>query len=372
MPVRVDELRIYEYEIPLRGEFRISFSSTSVSRGLVVELVSGGDSGWGEANPAARILGTTLGTSLEALKHLGGLLVGRELEPLEAHRVLGGSLLGNGDAKAALEMAFLDLWCREKGLPVYRCLGGGRSEFTTDMTIGIKSVEETIRDAEYYVERGFRELKIKVGENPERDVEKIRALRSALGYDIVVRVDANQGWSPKGALRAVRGMERLEVQLVEQPLPHWMLEEHAWLRSQVELPIALDESVHTARDALRAVKLGAADVINIKITKAGGILEGLAITHVSEAAGVENMIGCMVETRLGITAAAHLVGLSNNIKYIDLDSDLSLKWDPFTGGALHLGGGRRRIVDAPGLGVEVDTARLRLLTTVKQRSEAAL
>ncbi len=372
--MRVEKVRIYRYDIPLRGEFRISFSSTVTSSGLMVELVGeNGESGWGEANPAARILGTTLGTSREALRHLAGLILGRELEPLELHRVLQTSLLGNGDAKAAIEMAFLDLWCKERGQPVYRCLGGARGEFVTDMTIGIKSILETLEDARYYVERGFRELKIKVGEDPDRDVEKIRALREALGYGVVIRVDANQGWGPKQALRAARRLERYEVQLIEQPLPHWMLREHAELRRQTEIPIALDESVHTARDALEAVSLGAADVINIKITKAGGILEGFSITRISEAAGVANMIGCMVETRLGITAAAHLVGLSENIRYIDLDSDLSLQWDPVSGGVDHLGGGRRRLPREPGLGVRVDVERLKLLETVEEGGgEAAL
>ena len=358
---------MYLFETPLRREFRIALGSATRMSSIVVRLVSdGGAVGWGEGAWAAKIIGSTLRTSLEAADFLARRIVGRDLEPGDVRGILEGSLLGAGDAKAALETAFMDAWARELGRPLYRLLGGSRAEYRTDMTIGIKDVGETLREAEEYVEQGFKTLKIKVGLDPRRDVEKIKALRDKLGYDVAIRVDANQGWSPKQALYAARRLERYEVELIEQPLPHWMLRELAWLRRQTEIPIALDESVHTARDAARAIALGAADVINIKLMKAGGIQEALRIAAISEAAGVKNMIGCMEETLIGITAASHIVGASPNIVYIDLDGDLNLQKDPAKGGARHLGGGLRRLPEEPGLGVTVDESMLKHVRTIEQ------
>ena len=357
----VEEVQVYKYTVPLKGEFRISFDTSVRSEGLIVVLKSGGLEGYGDASPTPKIAGTTIGTSLEAIKHLAQLVVGRDLALNDFVEVINRGLLHNSDAKTALEAAFIDLWCKERGLPVYRYFGGSRSEFVTDVTIGIKGVEETVWEATRYVEEGFKHLKIKLGESYAKDVERIKALRAALGYDVRIKVDANQAWSLKEAIRIARALEKYEVELIEQPLPYWMVKEHSILRRATEIPIALDESVHTARDALTAIREDAADIINIKLMKAGGFMESLKIAQISEVSGVKNMIGCMLETRLGITIASHLVGVSKNIEYVDLDSDLFLQWDPTSGGAEHLGGGRRRLSDRPGWGVQVDFSRLELL-----------
>jgi L-alanine-DL-glutamate epimerase-like enolase superfamily enzyme len=368
--VFVERVDLYVFETPLRREFRIALGASTSMSSVVVSLTSGsGVVGWGEGAWAARIIGSTLGTSLEAAEHLARRLVGRDLEPGDVRRIMDRTMIGAGDSKAALETAFMDAWARELGKPLYRPLGGSRSEYRTDITIGIKGIDETIKEALEDVEQGFKTLKIKVGLDPRMDVEKIKALRDALGYDVAIRVDANQGWSPKQALYAARRLERYEVELIEQPLPYWMLRELAELRRATEIPIALDESVHTARDAARAIAIGAADVINIKLMKAGGIQEALRIAAVSEAAGVKNMIGCMEETLIGITASSHIVGAAENIVYIDLDGDLNLQKNPVEGGAAHLGGGLRRIPDEPGLGVEVDESMLRHVKTIKQGEE---
>ncbi len=363
----VKKLNIYKYRIPLKGEFRISFSATSLVEGIIIELeTEEGITGYGESSPASRILGTNNEISLAAIQTLAPMLIGKNLEPEDVRQILNTALNYNQDAKAGLETAFLDAWCKQKKQPLYKCLGGSRKEFITDMTIGIKSFEETIKDAREYVEEGFEYLKIKVGENPDKDVEKIRLLREALGYNIHLKVDANQGWSPKQALKAARKLEKYEIELIEQPMPYWLLEEHAWLRTQTEIPIALDESVHTARDAFKALSMKAADIINIKLMKAGGILESLRIANITEASSNKNMIGCMIETRIGITAAAHIVGVSRNIVHIDLDSDLSLKWDPAEGGAEHIGGGKRVLNNDPGLGVKVNKEKLEFVKSITE------
>lgn len=365
---KIVKFNIYRYKLPLQGEFRISFSSSTVSEGIIVEAIDdSGRKGYGEASPSSRIVGTTVDSSLGIIRKIAQELIASDLTPWEAYKLISASVVHNGDAKAAIEGAVLDLYCQGLNQPVYRCLGGYRNEFTTDITIGIKPIDETLRDVERYLEEGFTQLKVKVGEDPDKDVKKVKAIRDKFGNSFALRVDANQGWTLKQAIKVARELERYEVELIEQPLKYWDLKGIKLLRAQTSIPIALDESVHTAVDAINVVRDEVADVINIKIMKSGGILEGLKIAIISESAGLKNMIGCMLETRVGITMAAHLVGLTDNIVYVDLDSDLSLKVDPAKGGVAHLGGGKRVIPNKPGFGLELDKSLLEFVESIESR-----
>jgi len=364
--VKIVRFNIYKYRLPLKGEFRISFSATSFAEGLIVEAIDeNGKKGYGESSPSSKIVGTTTDSALGIIRKIAGEVLAQDLSPWEAYKLILSSVIHNGDAKAAVEGAILDLYCQGLNQPVYTCLGGYRDSFVTDITIGIKSIDDTLIDVQKYLDEGFSQLKIKVGEGPEKDIMKIKAIREKFGYGFILRVDANQGWSFKQALKVAKELEKYEIELIEQPLRYWDLKGIKALRNQTSIPIALDESVHTATDAINVIRDDVADVINIKIMKAGGLLEGLKISLISESAGIKNMIGCMLETKLGITMAAHLVGIADNIVYIDLDSDLSLKFDPVKGGVEHLGGGKRKIPNKPGFGVEIDKSQLELLETIE-------
>ncbi len=362
----IKKVRIYEYKIPLKSAFKISFETIRYAEGFIVELVTENEIvGVGEASPAPKITGSTTKGTYEAIKCISKAIIGKELKPLSLKNTIDNLLLGNTEAKAAVEIAFLDAYSRELKIPLYKYFGGFNREFKTDITIGIKPIDETVKESLQYVEEGFDILKIKVGEEVDKDVAKIKKVRQAVGYDVKIRVDANQGWSPKQALKAAKMLEKLEVELIEQPMPYWMIKEHAWLRKNTEIPIALDESVHNAKQAFKALTEDACDIVNIKLMKSGGILEALKITSVCEASGVENMIGCMVETRVGITAAAHTLLSTTNIKYIDLDSDLTLKEDIASGGAMYGKGGLRVVTDQPGLGVELNYEKLKLICEIR-------
>ncbi len=357
----VKQIRVYGYSQSLRRDFSISYDTISAARGVIVELITDeGIKGFGEATPSPKITGSTLDSILSAIKMIAERIVGRELSPQDM-QTLYKSIKHNSEAKASVEIALLDAWSKKLKTPLYRLLGGSRKTIITDMTIGLMKIESALREAQAYVDKGFRILKIKLGESPEKDVEKIKKMREALGYDITLRVDANQAWSFKDALKILKKLEKYEVELVEQPLPGHMLREHVMLRKATTIPIALDESVHNLNDAYEAVNAEAADIINIKLMKTGGIIEAIKITHLSEAAAIENMVGCMVETTLGITAAAHFAAASPNVRYIDLDSDLMLLDSPVEGGARHTGGGVRVLPDDPGLGVRVEEDKLKLL-----------
>lgn len=363
--VKVVKFNVYKYSIPLQSEFKISFSSSKFSEGLIVEAIDeNGRKGYGEASPSSKILGTTTNSSLAIIKKIASEIILNDLSLLQAHKLISSMVIHNGDAKAAVEGALIDLYCQEIKRPVYKCLGGHRNTFTTDITIGIKSLDETLKDVDRYLEEGFTKLKIKVGENPSVDINKVRMIREKFGYSFTLRVDANQGWTFKQAIKIASELEKYEVELIEQPLKYWDLKGLKLLRRHTSIPIALDESVHTSIDAINAIKNDSADIINIKIMKAGGIIEGLKIAMISESSGIKNMIGCMLETRLGITMASHLVGLSENIEFVDLDSDLSLTEDPVRGGVEHFGGGKRVIPDSPGFGVELDKTKLEWIETI--------
>ena len=204
-------------------------------------------------------------------------------------------------------------------------MGGYRTEILTDMTLGIKSPKEMAKDAVKAVEKGFKALKVKVGVNPAEDVERVKLIRKAIGDDLKLRLDANQGWTPKQAIKALNKMEKFNIQFAEQPVPAENLKGLVKVRKKTPIPIMADESVHSPEDALGLIKAEAVDLLNIKLMKSGGILKGRKIVDVAEAAGIPCMIGCMGESEIGIAAGAHFAAAFKNLQYADLDSDLLLK-----------------------------------------------
>ena len=254
------------------------------------------------------------------------------------------------------------------GVSVAKLLGGPyRPYVETDVTIGIMEPEEQAKRAVMYVEKGFRILKIKLGEDPDMDLERVRAVRDAVGEGVRIRVDANQGWSVEDAIRVINRIAVFDVELVEQPIRWSDLEGLSRVRRNTPLPIAVDESVKKATDVFKVAKLEAADIVNIKVMKSGGLLGALRVAHASEAVGLVIMIGCMGEGRLGITGAVCLAASSMNIKYYDLDSDVLLAEDYAKGGS-SVENGRRFLPEEKGLGVDVDPSRLVKLGSIKSEA----
>jgi L-alanine-DL-glutamate epimerase-like enolase superfamily enzyme len=191
----------------------------------------------------------------------------------------------------------------------------------------------------------------------------MRAIRGAVGPDIGLRVDANQGWSPANAVVALRGLEPFNVQFCEQPVPYWDWEGLKFVRGKVAVPVMADEAIHSPHDVIDGIRRDAMDMINIKLMKSGGILPGLRIATIADAANIQCMVGCMSETRIALTAAAHLVFSQRNIRYADLDSFLLAESDPVVGG-MQVTKGVVQLPDAPGLGVDLEPAFMKRLTAV--------
>jgi L-alanine-DL-glutamate epimerase-like enolase superfamily enzyme len=226
---------------------------------------------------------------------------------------------GNTAAKAAVDMALHDILAKTAGKPLFMLMGGYRTQVLTSITLTIKSPKEMAEDATRAIEKGFKALKVKVGVNPVQDIKRIELIRKAIGEDIDLRIDANQGWTTKQAIKVLRKMEKFDIQFVEQPVES--IRGLTEVKSKSSIPVMADESVHSPNDALRLIQMEAVDLMNIKLMKSGGMLKGKKIAHIAEAGGIPCMIGCMVESQIGITMATHLAAALKNIQYADLDSD---------------------------------------------------
>lgn len=368
----IKRVEVYTVELPYRRPFTISMGTSVSSTDVVVKLVDEeGRVGWGEASPSRRVTGESEDTIVAAMNVLAPLVINED--PLNVERIeekISKAILGNSAARLALEMAVLDLKGKVLGVRLRDMLGGYSDSVETDFTIGIMPPEEMASDALKHVETGFRVLKLKVGTDVGDDIARVRAVRDAVGSDVRIRIDANQGWTVKQAKKALNEMQRYDVELAEQPVKWYDLEGMVELTKTSPIPIMADESVHSARDALIVAKMRAADYINIKLTKAGGLLEARRIAAVSEAAGIPNMVGCMMEGGVSITAAVHFATAIRNVVTTDLDSDISLKEDFVEGGA-RCENGFRILPEGPGLGnLRVKEEKLKLVAVFKEGREA--
>lgn len=297
--------------------------------------------------------GETVETIIKALDKIAPRLVGMcHLDIQECIDFMDPIIDGNYAAKSAIDMALHDIWGKQENRPLYLLLGGYRKELLTDRSIGIKSPEHMAQDAVRAVNEGFRAIKIKVGTNPSQDIERVRRVREAVGEEIQLRVDANQGWTPEQAIQVLKKIEKFDIQFVEQPVSAGDIEGLKKIRKSVSIPIMADESARSLEDVLRLIQAEAIDMINIKLMKSGGILKAREIALLAEAAKIPCMMGCGIESEIGITAAAHVAAATRNIQFADLDSDLLLQKKLVKKGGAVLEKSWRKLPEKAGLGIE--------------------
>ena len=342
------------YDIPMTIALGVEEGAVEV---LVRITTDDGLCGFGEASPFEPVTGESVRTVIAALEQFRPALIGMEATDLEGvHAVMDRMLAYNSSAKCAIDIALYDIIGKAAGLPLYKLLGGSVPSAESDITLGIDDPKEMAKLAKKYAEQGYRIIKVKTGINPEEDLEAVRLIREAVGPNVHLRIDANQGYDLCTAYRVLEEMKALGVEEAEQPLPWWNVDGMAELRRQLHgIKLMADESVHDLHDAMRVIKAGAADVINIKLMKSGGIYPALKICAAAEAAGIPCMVGCMDDSKIALTAALSLVVARNNIKDADLDSYLFYK-DPEMGmkGGFTRDGAMYTLTDRPGLGIEFD------------------
>ncbi|MFS0782595.1 mandelate racemase/muconate lactonizing enzyme family protein [Bacillus sp. 1P06AnD] len=352
----IEQIEISRLSVPLVKPFKTALRTVLQAESIVVKIqCDNGITGWGEAPPTHVITGDSLPGIAGAIEQvLKPVLLGQNALHFEKiFHLIERSLVGNPSAKAAVDMALYDCLAQSANLPLYQYLGGYRNTLETDFTVSVNSPAEMGKDAESYCLKGFNVLKVKVGKDePLLDVERIKTIRQSVGKDVNIRLDANQGWSVKAAIQTIRKLEDsgLGIELIEQPVHREDIQGLRMVTNAVETPIMADESVFSLQDAFEVLKTRSADLINIKLMKCGGIQNALQINKMAELCGVECMIGSMIETKLGLTAAAHLAASQKNITRFDLDAALMLKSDPLDGG-ISYDGRHISFADRPGMGI---------------------
>ncbi|MDR1833794.1 MAG: dipeptide epimerase [Propionibacteriaceae bacterium] len=352
--MRITRFGVERTHVPLPEPFTVSLGVIDSADLAIVTLeTDDGLVGYGEGSPTPFVTGETGESVLAALKLFEPLLLGADPFAIDAiHRGMDQILVRNGSAKAAVDLALHDLCAKAAGLPLYRYLGGASGSVEVDMTIGLGEPEAMAAAAAGLVAKGYRRIKVKAGADEARDVAAIRLIREA-APEAQLQVDANQGWDVATALRMLAVYADLGVVACEQPLPFWDLDGTAYLRRRSPVPIMVDEGCFTPQDASAIVRRQAADTVNIKLMKCGGIHRARQINTIAESAGVTCMIGCMLESRLAIAAGAHLAAATPNIVLADLDSFLDFDDSPLVASAFAFDPPWIHLPDAPGLGVEL-------------------
>ncbi len=353
--MKITNIRLGKISVPLRVPFKTALRTVNSVEDVIVEIETDtGNVGYGEAPPTGVITGDTTDAILGAIKdHIGKAVIGRNIDDFEELMLsLNSCIAKNSSAKAAVDIALWDLYGQLCKIPVYKLLGKSRSSIVTDITISVNSPEEMAKDAINAIERGYDCLKIKVGANPELDVERLVAVRRAVKDKVKIRIDANQAWTPKQAVSILNKMQEhnLDIEFAEQPVKAQDLEGLKYVTDHSYVPILADESVFSPEDAVKIMQMRAADLVNIKLMKCGGIYNGLKIASASEIYGVECMIGCMLEAKVSVNAAVHLACAKSIITKIDLDGPLLCSEDPVIGGSIF----NERLItvsDEPGLGI---------------------
>ena len=353
----IKKIEIIPLQIKLNEPFVISKGPLTFATITVVKIYTDAGYGIGECCPYRTIHGETHEGTIAAGKKIAHDIVG--MDATEIHKIvhaMNRTLAGNASIKGAFDMALYDLNAKMAGLPLYRYLNGDSEKVMyTDMTVSLLEKDKMVEKALKYKGDGFPVLKVKLGKRPSsNDVERMKAIREAVGDELPLRIDANQGWNYIEAIRALNGMMDLGIEHCEAPIPATNFIDLQKLRVESPISIMGDESVFVHQDAYRMLAAECIDLINIKLGKSGGICNAMKIASIAEAAGVYCQVGSFSESRLGITALAHFSMVWDNIIYFDMDSPLMHSFDPVMGGMIYHDDWRVTVTEESGIGADYD------------------
>ncbi len=368
-PPRIARLEFFRLSLDKSVPAAISLGVIGDVRNVLLRLtLDNGMHGWGEACPYAVIVGETQEGIWAQAPELAALWLGRDAFAIAARVAdLDAALTGNATLKSLFDLALHDAVARTLGLPLWRLFGGaGPRPIRTDMTVYLDASEVMAARAREHVAEGFDTIKVKVGRGFAEDVACVRAIRAAVGPDVTLRLDANQGWDFPTALRTLRALEPLGIAYCEQPLARLDFEGMRRLTAESPVPVMADESLFDHHDAAALASAPrACDFFNLKLAKTGGLQHARAVLAVAEAARIPVQLGCMGETRLALTPLVHLAYAHPFVSLYDLDGCVGHAVDPVCGGMRLERGGHVALEDpeAPGLGVEVEPEFLATLET---------
>lgn len=357
--MKITGVVIYRFSIPM-VPFAISTGTMDYAQNILIHIhTDGGLTGVGECSAFPAITGETSDSCFVHAHHFAQIWKGKDaLQLNERLDELQAAVEGNFTAKSAFDIALYDIAAKAANQPLYQYLGGKYSEPESDLTIGIDTVENMATTALDFVKnRGVKILKIKLGKEAIKDVERIKVIREMVGPDIKLRIDANQGWSFDDASFALKQMEPYSIQFCEQPMPKTLDYKIPELKAATSIPLMADESVFSPADAENLNE--GFKYVNIKLCKAGGIRQALKIHAICQQKGVPNMLGGMLESRVALSANVHFALACANVQFYDLDTCLlGHKIDPVKDG-VQFDGMKLKLPHLPGIGADADETFLR-------------
>ncbi|KZO00737.1 dipeptide epimerase [Bacillus badius] len=362
--MKITAIHLYAAHFPLHTPFIVSYHTYDYMPSIIVKVETDeGITGYGESVADEHVTGETWEGAFYTLKNtLAPAVIGKNpLELEKLHDIMNKTVYGAPAAKAAIDIACFDILGKKLGQPVYQLIGGRyHNEFPITHVLSIGEPEHMAEEAAAMVEQGYQSFKMKVGKDVKRDVERIKAVRARVGEEIAIRVDVNQGWvNSATTLTAIRALQEANLDWLEQPVLADDMNGMAFIRSKTDIPLMVDEGLKGPREMREVIEKKAADKVNIKLMKCGGIYPAVKLAHQAEMAGLECQVGSMVESSIGSAAGFHVAFAKKVITSVELTGPLKFSKDV---GNLAYDVPFIRLTDKPGLGVDVDEHTLADLT----------
>lgn len=351
--VIIKNIHLYASKIKLKEPFIISLGTLTHAENVIVIIETDkGIMGTGESSPFMSINGESMETGMVVGKYLATVLKDKNALDIEAcHAAMDKVIYANSSIKSAFDIALYDIASQYAGLPLYEFLGGSNNKILiTDYTVSLSDAAKMAADAAKIKANGFQVIKVKLGGKAADDIERIKKIRAAVGNDIPLRIDANQGWNTNDAIEILHALAPYNIQHCEEPIPRWNFMELPKIKEQSPIKIMADESCCDEHDAQRLLDLKACDYFNVKLGKSSGIFRAEKIIRIAEANKVNIQLGGFLESRLAFTAAAHLALSSHSIVHCDFDTPLMFEEDPVLGGICYSGKGEISLPGTAGLG----------------------
>lgn len=363
----IRQIELYKLSIPLIEPFITSLGQDDNAENIVVKIITKeGITGFGECSPYMPINGESQDTCFIVGQYFAKALIGKDPLDIEGCINLMDSIIyTNNSIKSAFDIALYDIASQQAGMPLYQFIGGENNKtIITDYTVSIGEPGKMAADAVKIKTQGYPAIKVKLGKDGKKDVERMKAIRAAVGNEIPLRIDANQGWTVEEAIETLHALAPLNIQHCEEPIARWNFMQLPAVKRESPIPIMADECCGDDHDAARLIELNACDYFNIKLGKSGGIFKALKMVSMAEQANIHLQVGAMIESRLAMTAFAHFALCSPNIVHFDFDTALMLREDPVTGGIMYEKNGVVKVPEAVGLGATINESWLQKMEKV--------
>lgn len=367
--MKITEIEIFAIHLPLHEPFIISYATYDYMPSIIVKMTTdSGHIGYGEAVADEHVTGESWESTFAVLKNtLAPALIGMNPAEMEKiHEKMDRAIYGVPAAKAAMDIACYDALGKALNVPIYTLLGGRyHSEFPITHVLSIATPAQMADEAQQRVEEGYRSLKMKVGTDVAGDVERIQAVRERVGETIAIRVDVNQGWVNSSAtLQAMCKLEACNLDWLEQPVLADDIDAMVEIKSKISVSLMIDEGLRGVREMREIIAKRAADKVNIKLMKCGGIYPAMKLAHMAEMAGIECQVGSMVESSIGSAAGFHVAFSKKIMTSVELTGPLKFSEDV---GNLSYDVPFIRLSEKAGLGVDVDEKILSKLTVFSEK-----